>query len=79
MKLAPGSYARGPLLRLGSGHRVSFVNLVVCERNYPQGANLSVSTKLLREFIEQLIKMEAAILTDMNWTVRVQDRIVKAP
>jgi hypothetical protein len=40
---------------------------------------LSVTTKLLHEFVERLMKMEAAILADMNWTVRVKDRIVKAP
>jgi hypothetical protein len=79
MKMAHAGYVRGALLRLGSGHTVSVVYLVVCEQNYPQGDNLSVSTKLLNEFVERLMKMEAAILADMNWTIRVQDRIVKAP
>jgi hypothetical protein len=44
MKMAHAGYVRGALLRLGSGHTVSVVYLVVRERNYPQGADLHVSS-----------------------------------
>jgi hypothetical protein len=77
--MAHAGYVRGALLRLGSGHTVSVVYLVVCEQNYPQGAYLSASTKMLHEVAERRMKMEAAILAYMKWTIRVQDRIVKAP
>ena len=40
---------------------------------------MSASTKMLHEIAERLMKMEAAIFADMNWIIRVQDRIVKAP
>jgi len=36
-------YVRGALLRIGSAHTVSVVYVVIRERNYPQGADLSVS------------------------------------
>jgi hypothetical protein len=42
--MAHAGYVRGALLRLGSGHTVSVVYLVVRERNYPQGADLHVSS-----------------------------------